>query len=173
LLPGSPKGLTVESCAIGIGKSRDRAAQLLDELSRVGLLVHGPGTPRVADRPSATTPPQSLALLLSKPWNLLTTWRTSLEGFSMKTHPRHTREEEKEDTQGGSLHGKVPRQGRRTHASGGRVWTGCITWVALRAISTPDERWARSGVVLAERVIVSTPLDPFLTVRALGRHTPA
>ncbi len=46
-----PEGLTAKACAEGIGKSEDRARQLLNELERIGMVVRQAGQPDGQGRP--------------------------------------------------------------------------------------------------------------------------
>jgi hypothetical protein len=67
LLPDHPAGLTVRACASGIHKSEDRAAQLLDELVRIGLLTSTRGQANGGTPGRVYLPVARFADLLTRP----------------------------------------------------------------------------------------------------------
>jgi hypothetical protein len=67
LFPAHPEGLTVDLCAAGIGKSKDRARQLLAELVLIGLLDERRGTPTGGAAPFLYVPVPRFSSLVSAP----------------------------------------------------------------------------------------------------------
>ncbi len=89
LFQDQPDGVTVNSCAEGIGKSTDRARQLLQELERVELVVRQPGQPDGQGRPADRYVP------VTKFAGLITTPREAMDHvldlgsyFTDKTPPK-------------------------------------------------------------------------------------
>lgn len=67
LFAASPEGLTANRCGEAIGKSDDRARQLLDELERVEIIAKKKGAPAGGSPPLVYQPVQEFADLVTKP----------------------------------------------------------------------------------------------------------
>jgi predicted transcriptional regulator len=71
LVPDHPQGLTVETCATGIGKGKGRARQLLNELALVGLLAKRPRESTGGRPETVYQPAPKFADLLTRPFKPL------------------------------------------------------------------------------------------------------
>jgi hypothetical protein len=102
-----PEGFTAKECARLIGKSDDRARQLLDELVRVGLAVAEEGPSQVGRPATIYRPHPKFAELVTRPVEALDHFEgLAVEDFSAKSPHKDTQLTEIEDLPSGEFHRK-------------------------------------------------------------------